>query len=77
MINQDLLFYVKAEQKRGVDRERIRQTLIKEGGWQIADVDAVFSVIVDSDKKAVATEAVVAPVERKPQASAPLRVAET
>jgi hypothetical protein len=46
MIHQELLFYVKEQQKRGVPNAEIKEVLMREGGWVEADIDEVFRFIV-------------------------------
>ncbi len=46
MIHQELLFYVKEQQKRGVPNASIKEVLMREGGWNEADIDEVFRFAV-------------------------------
>jgi hypothetical protein len=46
MIHQELLFYIKEQQKRGVPNATIKEVLMREGGWVESDIDEVFRFVV-------------------------------
>ena len=55
MINQDLVFYIKEQQRNGIPASVIKELLITRGGWKETDIDEAFKFItVGGTKEAVA-----------------------
>lgn len=71
MIHQELLFYVKEEQKRGVSNATIKQVLMSEGGWVEADIDEVLSFVVAPPKKEESITPTIAPAVSSVQQTTP------
>ncbi len=70
MVTQELIAYVKAELNKGKRREDIRASLLSGGGWNEADLNEVFGVVMPLDSGAAApAQTSVPPVAAKPAPS--------